>query len=154
VLVRGVCQHQLGDDLQPAAVRFAQEEPEVAQCPVGGVDLAVIRDVVAVVAQRRGVEGQQPDGGDAELLDVVELLDQAPEVADPVAVAVSERPHMALVEDGVFVPVRDLPDGHGRCGACGAHRFAPAFSGWCTRKMWAGTPLGSRRTKFEGPCHW
>ena len=41
-----------------------------------------------------------------EPLDVVELLDQAEQVAGAVAVAVLERPHQHLVEDGALVPVR------------------------------------------------
>ena len=86
-----------------------QERPEVAQRPVGRVDLAVVGDVVAVVAQRRGIEGQQPQRGDPELLEVVELVDQAAEVADAVAVAVVERPHVELVDDRVLVPVRLAP---------------------------------------------
>ena len=40
---------------------------------VGRVDLGVVGDVVAVVAQRRGIERQQPERGDAEVLQVVEL---------------------------------------------------------------------------------
>ena len=53
MLVRGVGEDELGDDPQPAPVRFAQEVPEVAQRAVGGMDLAIVGDVVAVVAQRR-----------------------------------------------------------------------------------------------------
>ena len=66
----------------------------------------VVGDVVAVVAQRRGVEGQQPDRVDAERLHVVELLGQAAEVADAVAVGVGEGLDVQLVDDGVLVPER------------------------------------------------
>ena len=74
--------------------------------PVVRVDRPVVGDVVAVVAQRRGVERQQPEGRDAQVVQVVELRDEAPEVADAVVVAVAERPHVELVDDGVAVPVR------------------------------------------------
>ena len=122
VLIRGVGQDQLGDHPEAAAVRLAQERPKVAQRSVGRMDLAVVGDVVAVVAQRRRIEGQEPQGGDAELLQVVELLDEPTEVADAVAVAVVEGPHVQLVDDGVLVPVgrsvlyrrngsRDVPEG-------------------------------------------
>ena len=77
VLVGGVVDHQLGDHPQAAAVRLAQEAPEVAAGAVGGMDVGVVGDVVAVVAQRRGVERQQPEGGDAEVRQVVELAGQA-----------------------------------------------------------------------------
>ncbi len=86
VLVGRVVDHQLGDHLQPAPVRLADEEAEVADRAVRRVDVHVVGDVVAVVAQRRRIERQQPDGGDAEVAQVVELLRQPAEIADTVAV--------------------------------------------------------------------
>jgi hypothetical protein len=70
------------------------------------MDVFVVRDVVAVVSQRRRIERQQPQRVDAEPLEVLELLRQAREVADAVVVAVEERAHVRLVNDCVFVPER------------------------------------------------
>jgi len=42
----------------------------------------------------------------AKALDIIEFLDEADEVADPVCVAVAERSDVQLVADGVFVPER------------------------------------------------
>ena len=64
----------------------SDEGLEVVQRAVAAVHVHVVGDVVAVVSERRGVEGQQPEAGDAEPLEVVELLCQAPEVADAVVV--------------------------------------------------------------------
>ena len=105
VLVGGVVDHQLGDHAQAALVGGAHEAPEVAHRAVRRVDVAVVGDVVAVVAQRRRIERQDPDRIDAELLDVVELLHQAGKVADAVVVGIEERFDVQLIDDGVFVPV-------------------------------------------------
>ena len=75
---------------RPRRWACAQELLEVVQGAVGRMDVGVIGDVVAVVAQRRRIERQQPERGDAEVLEVIELADQAAEVADAVAVAVGE----------------------------------------------------------------
>jgi hypothetical protein len=72
------------------------------------VDVPVVGDVVPVVAQWARVVGEEPDDVDAELLHVVELLDQPVEVADAVAVGVAEGLDVQLVEDGVLVPERVL----------------------------------------------
>ena len=72
--------------------------------PKSGLMLAVVGDVVAVVAAGRGIERQQPQRGDAEVLQVVELLGQAGEVADAVVVAVGERLDVKLIDDRVLVP--------------------------------------------------
>src|SRR5437867_621526 len=66
----------------------------------------VIGDIVAIIAQGRRKKRQQPETGDAEILDVIKLLDQPAEVADSVVVAVKERFQVELVDDSVFVPER------------------------------------------------
>ena len=78
------------------------------------VDVVIVGDVVAVVLARRRVEGQQPDGVDAEILDVVELADQPAKVADAVVVAVEERADVHFIHDGVLVPERILCRDGGR----------------------------------------
>ena len=114
VLVGGVVEHQLGDDAQVPPVCLGQQPLEGAQVAVGGVDAGEVRDVVAVVAQRRRVEGQQPHRRDAQVAQVVEALQQPREVADAVAVAIRERLDVEFVDDRVPVPLRL---GSCRCGS-------------------------------------
>ncbi len=106
VLVRGVVEHQLGDHPEAAIVGGFHEFPEVLQGPVVGVDVEVVRDVVPVVLLGRGVEGQQPDRGDTQVLEVVQLLEQPLEIADAVSVGVHEGLHVELVDNRVLVPLR------------------------------------------------
>ena len=106
VLVRCVVHDELGDDLETAPVSLSHEGPEVALRSVDGIDAAVTGDVVAVVAHRRRIERQQPNGVHAESRDVVELLCQSPEVADAVVVRVEERAHVQLIDDRILVPER------------------------------------------------
>ena len=113
VLVGGVIDDQLGDDLQVAAMGLADETAEIAHRAVGRVDAAIVRDVVAVVAQRRWIERQQPDRRNAQLLQVVQPFDQTAEVADTVIVAVEERFDVELIDDCVFVPERIAGRRHG-----------------------------------------
>ena len=105
MLVRGVVHHQLGDHPEVARMRLAEEAPHVAQRAVRRMHTLVVRDVVAIVAQRRRVERQDPDRVDAQRLEIVELPDQPREVTDAVVVAVEEGADMHLIDDGVLVPV-------------------------------------------------
>src|SRR2546430_5074176 len=59
VLVGGVVQHELDDDPQPAPMRLLEEDLEVVERAAVRMDAVVIGDVVAVVAGRRGEEGEQ-----------------------------------------------------------------------------------------------
>ncbi len=104
MLVGGVIDDQLGDDSQAACVRGVEEPHEVVAGAVVGVDALVVGDVVAVVAQRRFADRQQPQARHAKALQVIELPGQPGEIADAVAVAVAEGLDVQLVDDRVLVP--------------------------------------------------
>ena len=104
VLVGGVVDDELGDHPQAAPLGLVHEAAEVPHVAELRIDVAVVGNVVAVVAPRAGVERQQPQRGDAEVAQIVEPLGQAGEIADAVAVAVLERLDVELVDDGVLEP--------------------------------------------------
>src|SRR5262249_11599052 len=105
MLVRGVVQHELGDDVKPAAVRLVEEILKIGNRAYVGVDVGVIRYIVPIVLQRTWIKWQKPNRGDAEVLQIVELPREAGEVAHAVAVPVDERADAKLVDDRVLVPV-------------------------------------------------
>src|SRR5579875_3513067 len=121
---------------------------------IGRMDVLVVGDVVAVVAQRRGIERQQPQRRDPEILQVVELLPQAAEVADAVVIGIEEGLDVQLVDDRVLVPER-----------VGTRRARRRAGQWLrqgeivgrghqrdrTRNSNAGLTAGSRRTRWLGP---
>src|SRR5690606_15955616 len=68
------------------------------------VDIAVIADVVAGIQHRRAEDRRQPDGVYAQLLQVVEVVQYAVEIADAVAVAVGKGARVDLVDGRAFPP--------------------------------------------------
>jgi hypothetical protein len=72
------------------------------------MDVVVVRNVVAVVLQRGGIERQQPERRHAEVLQIVELACESLKVTDAIAVAVSEGAHVQLVKHRLLVPERVL----------------------------------------------
>ncbi len=111
VLVAGVVDDQFGDNPQATLVRLGDEAPGIGHAAVVGVHGLVLGDVVAVVAPRRRIERQQPQGVDAQLGDVVQLADQAGEITDAIVVRVEERLDVQLVDDSVLVPQRVVDEG-------------------------------------------
>src|SRR5262245_44777724 len=81
--------------------------------------VGVVADIVPVIAPGGRRKRQKPYCGDAEVLQVVELLRQASKVSHPVACAVVERAYMQFVNDRVFIPEWVIVDVH--VFACG-HR--------------------------------
>ena len=104
VLVGGMIDDELGDDPDSPIVCFAHEGAEVPDGAIVPVNATVIGDVVAVVLQGRRIERQQPERGDPQVLQIVELLHETAEVSVPVAVAVKERLDVNFVDDRVLVP--------------------------------------------------
>ncbi len=104
VLIGGVIDHEFGDDAQAAPLGFDDEAPEILHGAEIGIDVAIVGDVVAVVAARRGIERQQPQRGDAEILQVVELFGQPGKIADAVIVAVGKGLDVELIDDRILVP--------------------------------------------------
>ena len=101
-----VVQHHVEDDLHPPGVDLADEALGVVERAVLGRDAEVVADVVAEVGLRALVEGGEPERLDAEPVQVVEPADDAPEVADAVAVRVGEGARIDLVDR------RPLPPGN------------------------------------------
>ncbi len=56
-------------------VGLVKELLEVLEGPVRGMDREIIGNVIAVVLERGWVEGEQPDGGHAEFIEIIELLE-------------------------------------------------------------------------------
>jgi hypothetical protein len=66
--------------------RWCASRTKVLEIPEGavvGVHSLVVGDIVATVLERGWVVRQEPDRRDAEVLEVVELLRQSGEIADP-----------------------------------------------------------------------
>ena len=104
VLVARVVRHPVEQHLEAALVRSLDELVHVGQRSEHRIDVAVVADVVAVVDHRRAEHRRQPEGVDAEPLEVVEPVDDAAQVADAVAGRVAEAPWVDLVDDRGLPP--------------------------------------------------
>jgi hypothetical protein len=116
MLVRGVIDDEVHHELHAAIVQRDHERVEVLEGAERGVDRPIVADVVAVVVVRGRVDRRQPHDVDAELVEVVDAVDDAAQVADAVAVGVREAAGVHLVHDGVAPPRgvgREAPFGAG-----------------------------------------
>ena len=105
-LIRRMVRHEIDDHANAAAMSLRYEAIERGKIAEVGMDAAVVADVVAPVLERRRVDGIQPDGVDAERLEIVEMRGDAVEVADAVAVRVGKRARINLIEDASLPPLK------------------------------------------------
>src|SRR5690348_4720963 len=110
MLIRSVIQYHFDDDANVPLVGRRQKCFEILQRAVAGVHRAVVRDVIAIIAQRGWIEWEQPDCVHSQFVQVVEFLLKASKVAYAVSIAVVESSHVQLINDRVFVPIGLLHD--------------------------------------------
>src|SRR5262245_62577438 len=104
MLVGRMINDELGEHSKLSPSGLLHEAAEIRHRAEIGIDRAVVRNVVAVVTAGRGIEWQQPERGDAEILQVVEFFGQPCEIANAVVVAVGESLDMQLIDDRVLEP--------------------------------------------------
>src|ERR1700737_3947083 len=104
VLVRSMIQDHFDNDTHPPTVSRSQECLEILKRPVARMNRSIIRDVVTVVPQWRRVKREKPDSGNPKVLQIVESLWEAGEIADAVSIAGTERAHVKLINNGILIP--------------------------------------------------
>jgi len=64
---------QFDHHLHVALVRFVEKALEIVQRSIRWIYFRVVGDIVSVIAKGRWEEGQQPDAGDSEVLQIIDL---------------------------------------------------------------------------------
>src|SRR6185312_14465706 len=104
MLVRGMVQHHVQNDADVMFAATRDEAIEVCQRTVLRVDSFIVGDVVAEVDLGRRIHRRDPDGINAEMLEITEPLCDAVEIAYAVAVRVLKGPWVDLIDHGVLPP--------------------------------------------------
>src|SRR4030095_15147345 len=110
VLIRGVIDDQLADDVETTSMSFPQKDFKILHGAVIRVDIGVIGNVVAIISQWRRIKGEEPDGRHAEVAKIIELFGQPGEIADAVCVTITKCSDVKLVNDRILVPERVFLD--------------------------------------------
>ena len=106
VLLRGVAGNQVEEDMNPLLVRFFEEVDRVVIGSVAGRNQLVISHIVSRVFEGGVEAGVDPEGIRAQVLDVIELLDDSLQIPDAVPVRIVEGLGVDFVEYRVIEPGR------------------------------------------------
>src|SRR4051812_30289115 len=104
MLIRAVVGDQVHNHPQAKAVRFSHHDVEVTQRAKERINVAVVADVVSGVPLGGPVEGGQPEGIDTKVRQVRQFLRDPRQVAYAVAVQVTERTGVHLIDHGRAPP--------------------------------------------------
>lgn len=109
MLVGGMVNDQIHDELHPAGMDPLEQAVKVLHGAELLHDCPVIADIIAVIVVRRIIDRRAPDGIDAQVFEVVELFINTVQVADPIAVGIFKGARIDLIEHGLLPPlVRDV----------------------------------------------
>ena len=106
MLIGAVVVDEIHDDAHIALLCLGDQFLHVGECAELGIDACVVTDVVAVVDHGRGIDGGEPERTCAELLQIVELLGDAAQIARAAARGIVEALRVDLVDSGVLPPFR------------------------------------------------
>ncbi len=104
VLVGGMIYYKVHNDLKPHRMRPVKHLLKLLESAVFGIDIAIIRYIVAVIRLRRYVQWRKPYRVNAYALYIIELAEHALKVADAVIIAVAERTGPNLIYSHFFKP--------------------------------------------------
>ena len=105
MLVGGVADHLVHDDLEAQGMGLLDQEVEILKRAEERIDGHVVRHVIAHVGLRRLGERRKPDAIDTETGNVVEPVDDAWQVAHAIAIAVLKGSRIDLIDHSATPPI-------------------------------------------------
>lgn len=100
----GVIEHHVHHDFHTSFMNLRAQVFPIFHSSEHGVDGLVVRDIVALVFERRLINRRQPYHIDTESFEVIQPLDYAAKVTDSVIVAILKRLHIDFVDDNLPPP--------------------------------------------------
>jgi hypothetical protein len=86
IFIGRVVEHHFEHNMQIVLLRLGQQMVEILERSVLRIDCFVVGDVIPEIDLRRWIDGREPDGVHAEMLQIVEVLRDAVQVANAVAI--------------------------------------------------------------------
>ena len=105
VLIAGVVGHKVHYDFQPPVPRLDYKCLKVSHGAKYGINVSVVRDVVAKVSHGRPVDWRQPQGLDTNINQMVQSGGDPPQVPGSVIIGVLEGAWVDLVDDTPLPPL-------------------------------------------------
>jgi len=104
VLVGSVVDDEIENNADVALFGFPDQVIEIGESTVQGIDGFIIGNVVAEINLGRRETRSDPDGVDAEIVEVIEFGSDSVQIADAVTVAVGETSRINFVKNRVLPP--------------------------------------------------
>ena len=105
MLIRGVVHHQIHHELDAVLMCGRQQLVEIGHCAELGHNRPIIRNIVAIIVVRGGIDRGKPDNIYTQLRQVRDFFGDAGQIADTIAIGVVEGTRVNLVNNGLLPPL-------------------------------------------------
>ena len=105
MFVGAVIDHEIHQNIQITLMCFLKKPIHIRHGSETGVDLSVIRDIIALIRQWGHINRRKPDDIDTQILQIVKFADDARQITDAVSVAVAETLRIDLISCHLMPPL-------------------------------------------------
>ena len=105
MFIGGMVDHQVHDDADSSLLSLGQEFFHIGHVPKNVCNGFIIGNIIAIVIHRGLVNRREPDGRDAQFLQVIQLADNPPQIPNPITITVHKGLGIDLVNGRLVPPV-------------------------------------------------
>ena len=105
VLIGAVIYHQIHHDGHAALFALGDQALHVLHGAEAGVDIVIVGNIIPLIRHRRTVHRRKPENFHTQLLQLVQLADDAGDIADPVAVGIAKALRIDLIGGFALPPL-------------------------------------------------
>ena len=105
MLIGAVIYHQIHHDGHAAPFALGDQAIHVLHGAEAGVDVVIVGNIIALIRHRRTVHRRKPENFHTQRLQLVQLADDAGDIADPVAVGIAKALRIDLIGDFALPPL-------------------------------------------------
>ena len=90
-------QHQIEDDPDAPLMRLRDEQIDIFKGPVLFLDGKIIRDIVSEISIGRAEDWTQPDGIDAQILQIAQTTDETEQITHSITITILKASHIDMI---------------------------------------------------------
>src|SRR5687768_560213 len=104
MFIRGMIHHQVHHQLDATLMHFSKQLLPVCQSPKLIHNILIVADVVTIIVIGRFVNWAKPEDINTQFLQIIELMNNAAQISNPIPVAVVKTARVYLIDNTLLPP--------------------------------------------------
>ena len=104
MFIGAVIDHQIHQDRDVSFFGFGDQFLHVFHSAEAGIDLIIVRDIIALICQRGLVAGRDPDDINPQFFQIIQFAEDAPQISDAVSCSIQKALGINLIGHFIMPP--------------------------------------------------